>query len=155
MEISKYEATYYCVEKASNTTARFIDEVAEYVSSRANEYVTIKEICKEIYKDLFVKDSYMYLSQINTISNVMKHLVDGGFVKRVKIPDGAPIELEEEKMIKVDAFNRPLMITVKADDGRKFEIEDPDIPQNDDWHWEYITIKKTVQPKKSAYMWIN
>lgn len=152
MQFSQYEELYTCVNYVSNTGAMLIDKIAEYMQQHSDTPMTCKEITRGIYGETFDNEKWMQKSYISTVSHALS-LLSNHYIKREKIPDGEPIEVEIEKKVRVDKNNRPIMIKVTAADGRSFEIPDPEALN---WSgYAKITEKKIVQPKKIVFTWIN
>ena len=152
MKVSEYEMMYITTENTMKSGAAIIDSVVEYMSNRQGQQLTCSDIAADIFGERFLNDFYRK-SCICEISHMMTRLCKAGYVKRMKIPNGNPIEVEYTKDVRIDNCGREIKITVTAEDGRKFEIVDPDIRNPYDSHWATVTKKKTVQPMKTVFIW--
>ena len=152
MQASKYEKTYVCAYKALVET-KYVDKAAEFIKNVGCE-VTCKEVGKYVFGEDYgtPKDDWMAKSHAAILGQILKHLVDGKFIKVEKVY-GEPIEIEHEVYVHKDIHGRPSTIKVHDDEGNEYEIPNPKFVAS--WSkGSWCKEKKTIRPSHKVYTWV-
>lgn len=144
MITTDYENTYASVAKACRHTAD-LEKVIE-VLSKASKAMTCRDIGLAIWGADYL-DNRRYSAHMG---QMLKHLRQGKFIRWVEI-NGEPVEVEyDEYQRDVDDEGNTYYITVRDDEGNKYQMHNPK------WRGGYsggrwVKVKKTVIPRIKVY----
>ena len=150
MITTKFEDTYSCVDTAKAYTEK-LAAVVDFLRAQ-----TAPLTCREIGIAIFGNDyiqGYRKRSLSSRMSQILKHLRKGGFIK-VEEVKGEPIEIEYDEYVRnVDAQGNLPYIKVHDDEGNTYDRPNPKF---DRWtcggSWQ--KVKKLVAPTYKVYSWV-
>jgi len=150
-----YEDTYSSIETAKNHTADLVP-LADLLM-KADHPMTCKEIGFAMFGDAYeYTDDFSHNIRrkclTSHITQMLRHLVRGGFIRREEI-DGEPIEVEQEEYQRIDDYGQPQYIRVHDDEGNEYQMQNPKYnPCYGAGKW--VKVKKTIIPKIRVYTWV-
>ena len=151
MITTKFEDTYSCVD----TAKAYTEKLAEVVGFLREQ--TAPLTCREIGIAIFGNDyiqGYRKSSLSNRMSQILKHLRKGGFVK-VEEVKGEPIEVEHEEYVRnADSEGNPPYIKVHDDEGNTYDMPNPKFNRMCYNGGTWQMVKKLVTPTYKVYSWV-
>ena len=152
MTTTAYENTYVNVANAKHDTAD-LAAVVDFLRSQSSP-ITCKAIGVAIFGKNYT-EGYMTRHYVNHLSQMLKHLREGGFIRVDKV-NGEPIEVESDEYRRTDDEGNPQFIRVHDDEGNEYQMSNP---KYDMWRscrtpGEWVKVKKTIVPKIKVYTWV-
>lgn len=136
-------------------TVKIMNDVVKFFTSHRHEEMDLNTIGVAVFgKEYLEKDNFFKKSWATTLGHICAYLSKSGYINIKKVPNGSPIEIEEEKIVPHNKNNEPIVLTVRDDFGRTFDIISPFVTDRVNCNNKIVTIKKTVQPMKKVYTWI-
>lgn len=144
MTISKYEKTFYCVERAERSACN-VDKVVDILRN-AGRAMT----CKEVGITLWGEDEYtksrMKNSHNSELGVILTKLFKAGYIQRFEM-DGEPFEVEDYEYR--ENPDVPYHINVWDEKGNGYRMVNPEWKPGNN----RVKIMRTIVPKVRVYIW--
>ena len=161
MYTDEFENLYECV-KYTKRTVRYLPAVVDYLKTHVRKPRTCAEIGKGVFGDRYNAYYDMSVMRIEPaeVASILRHLVDGGYVKS-EVIDDEPWTWEDRVWI-TDPINgiNPTIKVYSWDNNEWYEIENPAYLEarrksktKVGGHWE--TVTKTKPRTKRVYTWVG